>query len=78
MTTLFAELVDVYPTLAELFGALTTTEALDSNLDGVSLVRAAVGETVILLHPPLHVSGVSMGMERERQHLSKMTSLANG
>ena len=35
----------------------------------------AVGEIVILLHPPLPVLGVSMGMERERL---QNDSLANG
>ena len=30
-------------------------------------VFLAVGETVILLHPPLPVAGVSIGMERECQ-----------
>ena len=35
----------------------------------------AVGETVILLHPPLPSAGVSIAMERERQHND---SLANG
>ena len=28
----------------------------------------AIGETVILLHPPLPLVGVSIVMERERQH----------
>ena len=37
--------------------------------------RKAVGESVILLHPPLPLLGVSMWMERERQ---KNDSLANG
>ena len=41
-------------------------------LDGVNL---AVGETVILLQPPLPLVGVSIGKERERQHND---SLANG
>ena len=35
----------------------------------------AVGETVILLHPPLHLAGVSIATERERQ---QNDSLANG
>ena len=35
----------------------------------------AVGETVILLHPPLPLVGVPIGMERERQ---QNDSLANG
>ena len=35
----------------------------------------AVGETVILLQPPLPLVGVSMAMERERQ---QNDSLANG
>ena len=35
----------------------------------------AVGETGILLHPPLHLVGVSIAMERERQ---QHDSLANG
>ena len=30
-------------------------------------VGLAVGETVILLHPPLHLVGVSIGMKRGRQ-----------
>ena len=34
-----------------------------------------VGETVILLHPPLPVAGVSIGMERECQ---QNDSIANG
>ena len=38
-------------------------------------VRVAVGETVILLHPPLHFSGVSIRMERGCQ---QNDSLANG
>ena len=36
---------------------------------------AAVGETVTLLHPPLILSGVSIGMERGCQHND---SLADG
>ena len=36
---------------------------------------AAVGETVILLHPPLPLVGVPIAMERERQ---QNDSLANG
>ena len=39
------------------------------------LVLLAVGETVILLHPPLPLVGVSIAMERERQ---QNDSLANG
>ena len=38
-------------------------------------VGLAVGETVILLHPPLHLAGVSIVMERERQ---QNDSLVNG
>ena len=38
-------------------------------------VPVAVGETVILLHPPLPLVGVSIAMERERQ---QNDSLANG
>ena len=44
----------------------------------VATVRAAslaVGETVILLHPPVHLAGVSIAVERERQ---QNDSLANG
>ena len=37
--------------------------------------RIAVGETVILLHPPLPLVGISIAMERERQQTD---SLANG
>ena len=37
--------------------------------------RLAVDETVVLLHPPLHLSGVSIATERERQ---QNESLANG
>ena len=37
--------------------------------------RLAVGETIILLHPPLPLAVVSMGMKRERQ---QNDSLANG
>ena len=33
----------------------------------------AVGEIVILLHPPLPVLGVSMGMERERLQNDSLT-----
>ena len=39
------------------------------------LARLAVGETVVLLHPPLPLVGVSMAMERERQ---QNDSLVNG
>ena len=35
----------------------------------------AISETVILLHPPLPIVGVSIGMERERQ---QNDSLVNG
>ena len=35
----------------------------------------AVGETAMLLHPPLPLVGVSIAMERERQ---QNDSLANG
>ena len=38
-------------------------------------VRLAVGETVILLHPPLPQTGVSIGIERGCQ---QNDSLANG
>ena len=38
-------------------------------------VQPAVGETVILLHPPLPLVGASMAMERERQ---QKDSLADG
>ena len=34
-----------------------------------------IGETVVLLHPPLPLSGVSIAMERERQQNG---SLADG
>ena len=34
---------------------------------GPTSVRIAVDETVILLHPPLPLVGVSIVMERERQ-----------
>ena len=34
---------------------------------GLPLVGVAVDETVILLHPPLHLLGASIVMERERQ-----------
>ena len=37
--------------------------------------RAAVDETVILLHPPLPLAGVSIVMEKERQ---QNDSLVNG
>ena len=30
-------------------------------------VAVAIGEAVVLLHPPLPLSGVSVGMERARQ-----------
>ena len=36
----------------------------------------AVGEAVILLHPPLHLVGISIGMEKES--VSKNDSLADG
>ena len=39
------------------------------------MVGLAVGETVILLHPPLHLAGVSIVMGRERQ---QNDSLVNG
>ena len=35
--------------------------------DHLAEARAAVGETFILLHPPLPLLGVSTAMERERQ-----------
>ena len=38
-------------------------------------VVVAVGETVILLHPPLPLVGVSIAMKRQRQ---QNDSLANG
>ena len=41
----------------------------------VAAGHLAVGETVILLHPPLPLVGVSIVMERERQ---QNDSLANG
>ena len=45
-------------------------------LDLIEGVRhLAVGETVILLHPPLPLAGVSIAMERERQ---QNDSLADG
>ena len=39
------------------------------------LAGLAIGETVILLHPPLPLVGVSIAMERDRQ---QNDSLANG
>ena len=45
----------------------------------VVLVAAAVGETVVLLHPPLSSAGVPMGMERERQQIDRtLTDGAGG
>ena len=41
----------------------------------LSAVDLAIGETVILLHPPLPLVGVSIGMESERH---QNDSLANG
>ena len=40
------------------------------------LDRLAVDETVILLHPPLHLVSVSIVMERERQQNDR--TLVNG
>ena len=40
-----------------------------------SAAHGAVGETVILLRPPLPLAGVSIAMERDRQ---QSDSLANG
>ena len=37
----------------------------------------AVGETVILLHPPLPLAGVSIGMERERQQNDSLAGTAS-
>ena len=42
---------------------------------GTSRARLAIGETVILLHPPLPLVCVSIVMERERQ---QNDSLVNG
>ena len=39
---------------------------------------AAVDETVILLRPPLPLVGVSIVMERERQHNDSLSSMVNG
>ena len=47
--------------------------AAGDHADAVALL--AVDETVILLHPPLPLAGVSMVMERERQ---QNDSLVNG
>ena len=46
---------------------------LHAAMDDTALI--AVGETAILLHPPLPVVGVSIGMERECQQID---SLADG
>ena len=45
-------------------------------VEDVDLARLAVDETVILLHPPLPLVGVSIVMERERQQNDR--TLANG
>ena len=45
------------------------------NLKCTMTTNLAVGETVILLHPPLPLVGVSIAMERDRQ---QNDSLANG
>ena len=42
--------------------------AFDVNVTAANL---AVDETVILLHPPLHLAGVSIVIERERQQNGK-------
>ena len=57
---------------------ISSATAISNSLAGVVLTASpglAVGETVILLHPPLPLLGVSIGMERERQ---QNDSLANG
>ena len=50
-------------------------EAMGSLPDimAVATAHLAVGETVILLHPPLVVVGVSIGMEREHQQNDSLT-----
>ena len=61
-----------------------TLDSLPATVNGTLLITlhlptgqeiVAVGETVILLHPPLSVVGVSIAMERDRQ---QNDSLANG
>ena len=52
----------------------TVSERIMSSVS--MLVGVAVGETVFLLHPPLPVVGVSVGIERARQQNDR--TLADG
>ena len=61
-------------TLAARFAAYTMVSD-DGRQDRPVLFQVAVGETVILLQPPLPLAGVSIAMRRERQ---QNESLADG
>ena len=64
------------PLLAcRLLKCLQDTLAGDAQSPGTARPRLAVGETVILLHPPLPLVGVSIWMERGCQ---SNDSLADG
>ena len=57
---------------------ISSATAISNSLAGVVLTASpglAVGETVILLHPPLPLLGVSIGMERGCQ---QNDSIADG
>ena len=57
------------------FKSITGKLERSMGLDEFVAASVAVGETVILLHPPLPSVGVSIWMERERQQTD---SLADG
>ena len=57
------------------FKSITGKLERSMGLDEFVAASVAIGETIILLHPPLPSVGVSIWMERERQQTD---SLADG